>query len=253
MTGRLSGKVAVITGACGGIGRAAATGFALEGARVIAFDLREDSIGSLVDELGADHHGVAVDVREESRVEAAFASVAERYGKLDILFNCAGVQIVDRDAPVDALDLETWQTTLATNLTGTFLCSKYALRQMLNQNHGSIINCGSPTGLSGRGWRYHAYSASKGGISALTKAMAAAYGPLQVRVNCLVPGPVRTGLTEAIFDAGSEQLQELVERTALRRLGEPKDLVGAAVFLASDESTYVTGATLIVDGGLLIT
>ena len=250
---RLDKKVAAVTGAASGIGRALALAFADEGACVIALDQANEPLGRLATALGPAHLALSTDVAEEAAVAAAFKTIADRYGRLDVLLNCAGVQLVDADTQVHRLDLEAWRRTLDVNLTGLFLCCKYGLQIMLGERRGSIINCGSPTGMTGRGWRFHAYSASKGGVLALTKAMAAAYGPSGIRVNCLVPGTIRTGMTRAIFDEGGSRTAELTERTALRRLGEPGDLVGAAVFLASDESAYVAGTTLVVDGGLLVT
>jgi NAD(P)-dependent dehydrogenase (short-subunit alcohol dehydrogenase family) len=195
---------------------------------------------------------LSVDVTDETAVKAAFERVDETFGRLDAMFHCAGVQLTDRDAPVDELESATWRATIDVNLTGTFLCCKYAVRSMLRSGGGSIITCGSPTGLTGRGWRYHAYSASKGGVHALSKAMAVAYGPRGIRVNCLVPGTIRTDMTRLALADGS-RAAELEARTALRRIGTPEDLTGAAVYLASDESAYASGGMFVVDGGLMVT
>jgi NAD(P)-dependent dehydrogenase (short-subunit alcohol dehydrogenase family) len=250
--GRLEGKVAVITGAASGIGRAAAQRFAIEGALVTAVDLSYVALKPLGEEIGEKHLCLAADVSDEDAVREAFSAVQRRFGRLDVLYNCAGVQLLEEDAPVDQLDLQAWTRTLAVNLTGVYLCSKHAVPQMLEQGSGSIINCGSPTGLTGRGWRYHAYSASKGGVMALSRAMAAAYGPRGVRVNCIVPGTIVTGMTNEIA-ANPARAGELVSRTVLGRLGQPEDVSGMAVYLASDESAYATGGTFVVDGGLTIT
>lgn len=253
MTQRLAGKIAVITGAAGGIGRAIAHAVAACGATVIALDVSQAAVEMLADELGTAHAGMPADVADEASVKAVMGAIESRYDRLDILFNGAGIQLAERDGPVDMLDIETWRRTLDVNLTGTFLCAKHALPLMLKRRSGSIINIGSPTGVTGRGWRCHAYSASKGGVQALTKAMAVAYGARGIRVNVLIPGTIRTGMTRAMLADRGERLDELLRRTALRRLGEPHDLAGAALFLASDDSAYVTGATLAVDGGLLVT
>jgi NAD(P)-dependent dehydrogenase (short-subunit alcohol dehydrogenase family) len=242
---RLSGKLAVVTGAAGGIGGAAAKALRSEGARIAAMDLKGLDIGP--DDMSSE-----VDVTDEIQVSQAFHEIGLRIGVPDILVNCAGVQLLDRDSQVDSLELETWQRTIAVNLTGTFLCSKHALALMLPNGRGSIINIGSPTGITGRGWRYHAYSASKGGVQALTRAMAVAYGSRGIRVNCVVPGTIETGMTAALLH-DPIRVEELVKRTALGRLGRPDDLAGVVVFLASSESSYVTGATYVVDGGLLVT
>lgn len=253
MSGQLDGKVVLVTGASAGIGRAAALAFADEGATVVLVARRLAILEELATTMrGSTHVPIAADVTDEADVDAVFSTVRDRLGRLDAQFNCAGVQAVDRDAPVDRLGLEEWQATLTANLTSTFLTCRAGVRLMLEGGRGSIINCGSPTGMTGRGWRYHAYSASKGGIHALTMAMAAAYGPSGIRVNCLVPGTIRTAMTAAALSDG-DRARELASRAALRRIGTPTDLVGACVFLASDASAYVTGSLLRVDGGMTIT
>jgi NAD(P)-dependent dehydrogenase (short-subunit alcohol dehydrogenase family) len=226
--------------------------FAAEGASVVGFGRRAPGLKRLTDDLGEGHMAMAVDVGIEDSVAAAFDDVRARYGRLNVFYNCAGIQLLSRDAPVDRLDLETWLQTMSSNLTGAYLCSKYAVRLMLDSGGGSVIVCGSPTGISGRGWRYHAYSASKAGLVGLTKAMAVAYGPHGIRANLVIPGTVHTGMTDPLY-ADADRVSELTQRTALRRLAEPDDLVGVAVFLASDESRYATGGTFVVDGGLLVT
>ncbi len=251
VAGRLLDKVAVVTGAGGGIGGAAAQRFAGEGASVVALD-RIQPGGTTNDGSGKNQLYLQVDVTDESQVAAAFETVRAQYGHLDVLYTCAGIQLLNADKPVDSLDMDAWSRTLAVNLTGVYLCCKYAVRMMLERKAGSIINCSSPLAVSGRGWRYHAYSASKGCVHALTKAMAAAYGPLGIRVNAIVPGTVQTGMTAALA-VDPARIGELTQRSALRRLGRPDDIAGVAVFLASDESSYVTGSAYAVDGGLLIT
>jgi NAD(P)-dependent dehydrogenase (short-subunit alcohol dehydrogenase family) len=258
VTGRLLGKVAVVTGAAGGIGGAAAQRFADEGASVVALDKVQAAQASGENADASDENStenmlyLQADVTEESQVAAAFETVREEFGRLDVLYTCAGIQLLDADKQVDNLEMDAWSRTLAVNLTGVYLCCKYAVRMMLERNAGSIINCSSPLAVSGRGWRYHAYSASKGGVHALTKAMAAAYGPRGIRVNAIVPGTVQTAMTAAL-GVDPARIGELTQRAALRRLARPQDIAGAAVFLASDESSYVTGSTYSVDGGLLIT
>jgi NAD(P)-dependent dehydrogenase (short-subunit alcohol dehydrogenase family) len=248
----LVGKVAAVTGAASGIGRAAAEAFAAEGARLALIDRQEGEIRSLAEFLGPSHLALPADVAIESQVAAAFATIEATHARLDILYNCAAIELVDADAPVDQLDLDTWRSTVETNLTGVFLCCKYGVRLMLKAGVGSIINCGSPTAISGRGSQYHAYSASKGGVHALTRAMAVSYGPFGIRVNCIVPGATRTPMNVRFFQ-DQEAVARLTGRSALRRLGEPKDLVGIALFLASDDSSFATGAMFIVDGGINVT
>ncbi len=251
MTGRLAGKVAVVTGAAGGIGGAAVRRFAAEGARVVGLDRVAQPPDGAESTEGQVRY-LQVDVTEDKQVAAAFAAVRGDHGRLDVLYTCAGIELLDADKPVDLLELDAWNQTLAVNLTGVYLCCKYAAQLMLEQGSGSIINCSSPNGLTGRGWRYHAYSASKGGVQSLTKAMAVAYGPRGIRVNAIVPGTVQTPMTASLA-ADPSRIAELTERAALRRLARPDDIAGVAVFLASDESAYVTGSTYAVDGGLLIT
>jgi NAD(P)-dependent dehydrogenase (short-subunit alcohol dehydrogenase family) len=249
MGDRLGGKVALITGAARGIGRVAAIAFASEGAEVALVDLDGDELQQLGRDLGSPHVAVAVDVTDEPALARRFDEVRARYGRLDVLYNCAGIHLSEQDGPVDGLDAAIWNRVIGTNLTGTFLACKYGVRLMLRNRRGSIINTGSPTGLSGRGWRHHAYAVSKGGIHALTKAMAVAYGKNGIRVNCVVPGPIRTRLTAQEF-SDKEQVARLTSRSPLRRLGEPADLVGIALYLASDESAFATGGMYIVDGGI---
>ena len=251
MAGRLLDKVVVVTGASGGIGGAAAQRFAEEGASVVALDRLQHAESADSNSVRNTTY-IQVDVTDESQVAAAFETVRTEFGHLDVLYTCAGIQLLDADKPVDDLEMDAWSRTLAVNLTGVYLCCKYAVRVMLERKAGSIINCSSPLAVSGRGWRYHAYSASKGGVHALTKAMAAAYGPHGIRVNAIVPGTVQTPMTAALA-TDPDRIGELTQRSALRRLARPDDIAGVAVFLASDESSYVTGSSYAVDGGLLIT
>lgn len=252
MSRRLQDKVTAVTGAASGIGRAAAMAFAGEGGTVVAIDRDEIGIRSLVETLGHNHLALPADLSDEEQVKAVFDAIESHYHRLDVLYNCAAIQLVDSDAPVDRLDLAVWQKTIAVNLTGVFLCCKYGASLMLRTRSGSIINCGSPTAISGRGSAHHAYSASKGGVHALTKAMAVAYGSAGIRVNCVVPGATETPMTQAMM-SDPDAVSRLKSRSVLGRLGKPEDLVGIAVFLASDESSHATGSTFIVDGGINVT
>lgn len=247
---RLGGKVAAVTGAASGIGQAVARGYIAEGAHVAFLDLDGPRLESIVEELGTAALAVQVDVSHEPSVAAAFAEVDRRLGRLDVLFNCAGVQLHGEDAPVHQLALDVWERTLAINLTGVYLSSKHGIPLMRRSGGGSVINCGSPTGLRGNAAGYDAYSASKGGVMALTRVMAVDYGRDRIRVNNLVPGATLTPLTAAVFD--DHTVADIAAGTPLGRLAGPEDYVGLAVYLASDESSFATGQTFIVDGGATI-
>lgn len=250
--GRLDGKACVITGAASGIARAAAGAFVKEGAVVGMIDRNEAGLAAASAEIGEGAFPLLTDVAEEGSVERAFAQVKARYGRLDVLYTCAAVQLIGEDAPVHELPLEIWERTHAVNLRGVFLSCKHGARLMIEAgNGGSIINAGSPTGLTMCGAGWHAYSSSKAGVMGLTRVMAADLARFGIRVNGIVPGSIRTGLTRKLFDdpVTAEQLRAL---HPLGRAGEPEDLVGIAVFLASDESRFATGAHFFVDGGISV-
>jgi NAD(P)-dependent dehydrogenase (short-subunit alcohol dehydrogenase family) len=248
---RLKDKVAVITGASGGIGSAAARAFVAEGASVGLLD-RSRAVDDLAGELGPPAFPLAAEATDEAAVARAFDEVARRHERLDVLYNCLGVQLHGRDARAHELDLAVWNETIAINLTGVFLCCKHGIRLMLRGGRGgSVINCGSPTGMTGNGTTYDAYSASKGGVMALSRCMAIDYARDGIRVNILVPGATHTPLTEALF--GDPQNRDRWSADIpIGRLGRPEDLAGLAVFLASDESSYAIGGTFVVDGGITI-
>lgn len=249
---RLANKVAVITGAGGGIGRATARAFIAEGATVGVLDRDAASVEALVRELGPATFPLVADVADEASVARAFDEVGQRDGRLDVLYNCAAVQMHDRDARVDRLELEVWTETIRINLTGVFLCCKYGVRLMLRDSRGgSIINCGSPTGVTGCGAGNDAYSASKGGVMALTRAMAIDYAREGVRVNNILPGAIETPLMAPLL-ADPRRRATIEAGEPIGRIGVPEDLAGMAVFLASDESSYATGANFTVDGGICI-
>jgi 3-oxoacyl-[acyl-carrier protein] reductase len=192
---RLKGKVAVVTGAAAGLGKAVAARFAAEGALVVAADINEQSGAASVEQIvdrGFQARFVRTDVSDEKSVKALMDGTLEKHGRIDILYNNAAVLLADRDAVVHELSLETWEYVLGVNLRSAFLCSKYAVPTMLKQGGGSIIHTGSPTGLTGCAPKLCAYSVSKGGIDALTRVMAAAYAGNNIRVNSIVPGTMDT-------------------------------------------------------------
>lgn len=250
--GRLEGKVCAITGAASGIARAAASAFAREGAIVGLIDRNELGLDEATVEIGEGAFPLVTDVSDERSVERAFAEIRQRYGRLDVLYTCAAVQLIGEDAPVHELSVEVWDRTHAVNLRGVFLSCKHGARLMIDAgNGGSIINCGSPTGLTMCGAGWHAYSSSKAGVMGLTRVMAADLARFRIRVNGIVPGSIRTGLTKPLFDdpAIAAQLKAL---HPIGRAGEPEDMAGIAVFLASDDSSFATGAHFFVDGGISV-
>jgi NAD(P)-dependent dehydrogenase (short-subunit alcohol dehydrogenase family) len=250
--GRLDEKIAVITGAASGIARGAARAFVAEGATVGLVDRNADGLATVAAELGNAAFTLPTDVSDEESVERAFAEVRRRHGRLDVLYTCAAVQLIGEDAPVHELDLGVWDRTHAVNLRGVFLTCKHGVRLMLESGDGgSIINAGSPTGLTMCGAGWHAYSASKGGVMALTRVMAADYAPHNIRVNGVVPGTIATGLTQPLID-DPETNARLISLHPIGRTGTPEDMAGIAVFLASDESKFATGAHFFVDGGISV-
>jgi NAD(P)-dependent dehydrogenase (short-subunit alcohol dehydrogenase family) len=250
--GRLDGKICVITGAASGIARAAAGAFVREGATVGLVDRNEQGLAEATAEMVGNAFPLVTDVTDESSVEQAFSEVNRRHGRLDVLYTCAAVQLIGEDAPVHELSLDVWERTHAVNLRGVFLSCKHGARLMIDAGHGgSIINCGSPTGLTMCGAGWHAYSSSKAGVMGLTRVMAADLAPYGIRVNGVVPGSIRTSLTKPLFD-DPETAEKLRALHPIGRAGEPEDMAGIAVFLASDDSKFATGAHFFVDGGISV-
>ncbi|MEE8374332.1 MAG: 3-oxoacyl-ACP reductase family protein [Dehalococcoidia bacterium] len=247
---RLQGKIAIVTGSTKGIGRAIAIGYASEGASVVVCGRSEDLAHGLADELtGQGKAAVAMrlDVADAESVAGVFDQVAEQFGRIDILVNNAGISPIWKRA--EDTDKEAWDEIINTNLTGTFLCSQAAGRVMIGQKSGKIINMTSVGGAVALP-RLVAYCASKAGIVSLTKVLAAEWARHNILVNAIGPSYVETEFTAGL--RGNEAIYEdLKGKNLLKRFAQPEEIVGTAVFLASDESSYITGQTIYVDGGWL--
>jgi NAD(P)-dependent dehydrogenase (short-subunit alcohol dehydrogenase family) len=248
MSNRLDGKTALVTGAGSGIGRQVATRFAAEGARVVFSD-RDLSAASAAAGDQANTLALEIDISSEDSVQAGFANARAAGFDLDVVVANAGVQLFGKDAQIADLDLETWERTISINLTGTFLTVKHAVRAMLARGGGSIIITGSPTGLNGEGKDFTAYSSSKAGAHGMARAVAAAYATRGIRVNTVVPGYTETPLVTAISQDAADRAG-IISRIPMGRPGTSADVEGIMVYLASDESSYATGAIFRVDGGM---
>jgi NAD(P)-dependent dehydrogenase (short-subunit alcohol dehydrogenase family) len=246
--GRIEGKVAFITGAASGIGFACAERFAREGANIAGFDLSqpsEEMLGKLK-AGGREYEYWQGDVRDEDAVEQSVAAAVERFGHIDILINAAGVSSA---GAVGDLETSEWDRVMDINIKGTFLVAKHVVRRMVERSSGSIVNLASIEGLIAMEAQA-AYNASKGAVVLLTKNMAIDYGAQGIRVNCLCPGLIDTPLTEVLkMDELKEVRDRFVAGHMLGRAGQPEEVAGAALFLVSDDASFVTGAALTVDGG----
>lgn len=247
---KLSGKVAIITGASSGIGRATALLFAMEGAKVVVnYSHSEDEANEVVErikEFGGNAIAVKADVSKEADVKKMVDETIRKFKKIDILFNNAGIEL---QKPITITTEDDWDKVLAVNLKGMFLCSKHAIPYLL-ENAGVIVNTASAAGLVGTAM-LSAYSASKGGVIALTKSLAIELAP-KIRVNCICPGAIDTPMLRRFIDRTPDPAayeKQLAGLHALGRLGKPEEIAQAALFLASDESSFITGIALPVDGG----
>jgi NAD(P)-dependent dehydrogenase (short-subunit alcohol dehydrogenase family) len=245
---RLEGKVAVITGAAAGIGREAALLFSNEGARVCIADVAEEQ-GERTAAECREAFFQHVDVTDEASVEALLAATVERYGGIDVLYNNAGIMPAD-DASVLDTGLDAWNRVLAVNATGVFLCCKHGIPRLLERGGGSVINVASFVALMGAATSQIAYTASKGAVLALSRELAVEFARRGVRVNALCPGPVQTELLMYLFENDPAAFERRRVHLPMGRLAQAREIANAALFLASDESSYVNGATFVVDGGI---
>jgi NAD(P)-dependent dehydrogenase (short-subunit alcohol dehydrogenase family) len=247
--GRLDGKVCVITGAGGGMGREAAIVFAGEGAKVCAADVDQELAEETVSLCSGAAFALRVNVAAESDVEHLYASTVERYGGVDVLYNNAGISPPD-DASVLDTSVEAWQRVQDVNTKGVFLCCRHGIPHLLKRGGGSVINVASFVAILGAATSQISYTASKGAVLAMSRELAVQFAREGIRVNALCPGPVETPLLLAIYGDDPAAFARRQVHWPTGRLGKPREIVNAALFLASDESTFVNGAAFVVDGGL---
>ncbi|MFD2764580.1 3-oxoacyl-ACP reductase [Micromonospora eburnea] len=247
MQGRLTGRVAVVTGAGSGIGLATVRRFAAEGARVVCVDIDAETGRRAADEVGGEF--VACDVADEASVRDLFDGVAERHGRIDVAFNNAGISPPDDDSILDT-GLDAWERVLRVNTTSVYLCCKYVIPHMRRQGKGSIINTASFVALMGAATSQIAYTASKGGVLAMTRELGVQFAREGIRVNALCPGPVATPLLLELFAKDPERAARRLVHVPMGRFGNPEEIAAAVAFLASDDASFMTAAQFVVDGGI---
>lgn len=247
MPGRLQGKVAVVTGGCSGIGLATVRRFAQEGASVVIADIDEQSGERVANEVSG--RFVRTDVTDAGQVEALFAAAKSAYGSVDVAFNNAGISPPDDDS-ILTTGIEAWQRVQHVNLTSVYLCCKAVLPYMIEQQRGSIINTASFVAIMGAATSQISYTASKGGVLAMSRELGVQFARDGVRVNALCPGPVNTPLLKELFASDPERAARRLVHVPVGRFGEPEEIANAVLFLASDESSFITATDFLVDGGI---
>ena len=237
---RLQEKVAVITGAAGGIGLATAELFEAEGAHVVGVDLKQHSVGELA---------LQVDLTDEQAVKELYQQTRDRFGKIDVLFNNAGISPTDDDS-ILITDYDAWQRVQDANLKSVFFCCKYGIPHLLETGGGSVINTASFVAIMGAATSQISYTASKGAVLAMSRELGVEFARSGVRVNALCPGPVATPLLMELFAKDPERAARRLVHVPMGRFGEPGELAKAVLFLASDDSSFMTASSLLVDGGI---
>ncbi|HVQ60159.1 MAG TPA: SDR family oxidoreductase [Solirubrobacterales bacterium] len=240
MAGKLEGKVCVVTGSGSGIGAESARLFAAEGARVVGIDLEAGAEGELA---------IQADVSDETQVAAAFTRIAAEMGRVDVLMNNAGINPTDDGSVLDTT-LESWQRVQDVNLRSVFLCCKYGIPHLLEAGGGSVINVASFVAIVGAAVSQGSYTASKGAVLSLSRELGVEFGARGVRVNALCPGPVNTPLLKELFAKDPDRAAKRLVHIPMGRFGEAEEIAKAALFLASEDSSFVTSSTFVVDGGL---
>jgi NAD(P)-dependent dehydrogenase (short-subunit alcohol dehydrogenase family) len=244
---RLEGRTAVITGGCSGIGLASARRFAAEGAHVVVGDVDARTGADVAAEVGGTF--VTTDVTDAEQVEALFAAAHDIAGSVDVAFNNAGISPPDDDSILDT-NIDVWKRVQEVNLTSVYLCCKAALPYMRQQRRGSIINTASFVAVMGAATSQISYTASKGGVLAMSRELGVQFAREGIRVNALCPGPVNTPLLRELFASDPERAQRRLVHVPAGRFAEPEEIANAALFLASDESSFVNATTFLVDGGI---
>jgi NAD(P)-dependent dehydrogenase (short-subunit alcohol dehydrogenase family) len=244
---RLASKVAVITGAASGIGRASAIRFAAEGASVVVADLDATSGAALAEEIGGTY--VHVDVASEGSVRELYVTAAATHGGIDVLFNNAGISPPEDDS-ILTTDLEAWRRVQDVNLTSVYLCCRFGIPHLQARGGGSVINTASFVAVLGSATSQISYTASKGGVLAMSRELAVQFAREGIRVNALCPGPVNTPLLQELFAKDPERAARRLVHVPMGRFADPDEIASAALFLASDDASFVTATTFMVDGGI---